>query len=258
VVGGGAGPVHGAAIAELLSIPAVLIPSVAAAYSAFGMFAMDVGRNYARSYICGVKNIDVEKVNRLYREMEAEAVEGFRANGIPPEQVVFLRSAEMRYGGQFHEVEVELMGSTLRQSSGQASSPQGGGDFTAERLDAAVNEFHKQHEKLYTFQMPWKSAEFLTFRLRATVPRASFHLRRIDAGGPDRAPAVKRRRRCWFEGREVDTPVYDGTRLLAGVRFRGPAIIEETTTTVVVPASFDCAVDQWKNYLLTRMEKGHD
>jgi N-methylhydantoinase A len=242
VVGGGAGPVHGAAIAELLSIPAVLIPSVAAAYSAFGMFAMDVGRNYARSYICGAKHIDIEKVNRLYGEMEAEALAGFRANDIAPEQVVFRRSAEMRYGGQFHEVEVELSGAR----------------FTAPQLEATVNEFHRQHEKLYTFRMPWKAAEFLTFRLRATAPRAPFHLRQIDAGGPDGAGAIKRRRRCWFEGREVDTPVYDGTRLLAGARFSGPAIIEETTTTVVIPARFDCAVDQWKNYLLTRVEKGND
>jgi N-methylhydantoinase A len=156
----------------------------------------------------------------------------------------------MRYAGQFHEVEVELMGST--------SSPQGGGGFTAQQLEATVNEFHRQHEKLYTFRMPWKAAEFLTFRLRATAPRAPFHLRQIDAGGTDAAGAIKRRRRCWFEGREVDTPVYDGTRLLAGARFSGPAIIEETTTTVVIPARFDCAVDQWKNYLLTRVEKGHD
>ena len=250
VVGGGAGPVHGAAIAELLSIPAVLVPSVAAAYSAFGMFAMDVGRNYARSYICGAKNIDIEKVNRLYGEMEAEAVAGFRANDIAPEQVVFRRSAEMRYAGQFHEVEVEWMGST--------SSPQGGGEFTAERLAATVDEFHRQHEKLYTFRMPWKAAEFLTFRLRATAPRAPFHLRQIGAGGLDAVGAIKRRRHCWFDGQEVDTPVYDGARLLAGARFSGPAIIEETTTTVVVPARFDCAVDQWKNYLLTRVEKGND
>jgi N-methylhydantoinase A len=242
VVGGGAGPVHGAAIAELLSIPAVLIPSVAAAYSAFGMFAMDVGRNYARSYICGAKHIDIEKVNRLYGEMEAEAVAGFRANGIAAAEIVFRRSAEMRYGGQFHEVEVELSGAA----------------FTAQRLEATVNEFHRQHEKLYTFRMPWKAAEFLTFRLRATAPRAPFHLRQIDAGGPDGASAIKRRRRCWFEGREIDTPVYDGTRLLAGARFSGPAIIEETTTTVVIPARFECAVDQWKNYLLTRVEKGND
>ncbi len=237
VVGGGAGPVHAAGIAELLGIPTVIIPSIAATYSAFGMFAMDVGRNFARSYICNAKNIDVEKVNGLYREMEAEALEGFRANGIPREQVMFSRTAEMRYGGQFHEVEVQLSG----------------GDFSAAQLEETVNEFHRQHEKLYTFQMPWKYVEFLTFRLRASAAKAPFHLRQIEKAGGDSAPAVKRRRACWFQGRQVDTPVYDGGRLLAGCRFKGPAIIEETTTTVVVPASFRCTVDQWKNYLLTRI-----
>jgi N-methylhydantoinase A len=238
VVGGGAGPVHGAAIAELLTIPTVIIPSVAAAYSAFGMFAMDVGRNYARSYICGAKHVELEKVKRLYREMEAEALEGFQSNGISADQVVFLRSADMRYVGQFHEVEVELSGA----------------DFTAERLDATLNEFHKRHEKLYTFDMPWKSVQFLTFRLRATAARAPFQLRHIEAGATDGAPPLKRRRSCWFDGREVDTPVYDGSRLLAGSHFGGPAIIEETTTTVVIPASYACHVDQWKNYILTRLE----
>ncbi|MBI4525080.1 MAG: hydantoinase/oxoprolinase family protein [Deltaproteobacteria bacterium] len=239
VVGGGAGPVHAAAIADLLGIPSVVIPSVAATYSAFGMFAMDVGRNYARSYICGAKNIDIEKVNRLYREMEAEALEGFRFSGIAAEQVIFSRTAEMRYGGQFHEVEVELSGAT----------------FTAGELETTLAEFHKQHEKLYTFNMPWKSVEFLTFRLRASAARAPFHLRQIDPAGPDSAVALKRHRPCWFEGHEVDTPVYDGSRLRAGCRFEGPAIIEEVTTTVLVPRSFRCTVDQWKNYLLTRVEE---
>jgi N-methylhydantoinase A len=238
VVGGGAGPVHGVAIAELLTIPTVIIPCVAAAYSAFGMFAMDVGRNYARSYICGAKDVELGKVKRLYREMEAEALEGFQSNGISADQVVFFRSADMRYVGQFHEVEVELSGA----------------DFTAQQLDATLNEFHKRHEKLYTFDMPWKSVQFLTFRLRATAARAPFQLRHIEAGATDGAPPLKRRRSCWFDGREVDTPVYDGSRLLAGSRFGGPAIIEETTTTVVIPAGYVCHVDQWKNYILTRLE----
>jgi N-methylhydantoinase A len=95
--------------------------------------------------------------------------------------------------------------------------------------------------------------EFLNFRLRATAARAPFRLREIGRGGPDSALALKRRRSCWFDGREVDTPVYAGPRLLAGCRFNGPAIIEETTTTVVVPGSYVCTVDQWKNYLLTRV-----
>jgi N-methylhydantoinase A len=236
VAGGGAGPVHSASIAELLNIPTVVIPSVAATYSAFGMFAMDIGRNFARSYICGANRIDPEKVKQLYQEMEAEALEGFRANGIAREQVIFSRTADMRYGGQFHEVEVELSG-----------------EFTADQLDDTVKKFHEKHEALYTFGMPWKSVEFLTFRLRATAARAPFRLREIGRGGPDSALALKRRRSCWLDGREVDTPVYAGPRLLAGCRFNGPAIIEETTTTVVVPGSYVCTVDQWKNYLLTRV-----
>lgn len=241
VGGGGAGPVHAAAIAELLSIPTVVIPSIAAAYSAFGMFAMDIGRNFARSYICGAKRIDSERVKQLYQEMEAEALEGFRSNGIPPEQVVFSRTADMRYVGQFHEVEVELSGANL----------------TASQLEDTLTKFHERHEELYTFSMLWKSVEFLTFRLRATAARAPFRLREIGRVGPDSAIGLKRRRSCWFDGREVDAPVYDGTQLLAGCRFHGPAIIEETTTTVVIPASFLCTVDQWKNYLLTRVGKGN-
>ena len=242
VAGGGAGPVHAAAIAELLNIPTVVIPSVAATYSAFGMFAMDIGRNFARSYICGANRIDAERVKQLYEEMEAEALGGFRANGIPPEQVVFSRTADMRYGGQFHEVEVEL----------------GSVDLRAAHLEETLSKFHERHEALYTFGMPWKSVEFLNFRLRATTARAPFRLREIGRGGPQSAIALKRSRSCWFEGREVETPVYDGTQLLAGCRFGGPAIIEETTTTVVVPATYDCAVDQWKNYLLTRVGGGHE
>ncbi|MEZ4595554.1 MAG: hydantoinase/oxoprolinase family protein [Chloroflexota bacterium] len=58
VAGGGAGPVHAAAIADLLHMPQVVIPPIAATYSAFGMFAMDVGRNYARSYITRAKDLD--------------------------------------------------------------------------------------------------------------------------------------------------------------------------------------------------------
>jgi N-methylhydantoinase A len=242
VAGGGAGPVHAASIAELLNIPMVVIPSVAATYSAFGMFAMDIGRNFARSYICRAKRIDPERVKQLYQEMEAEALEGFHANDIPPEQVVFSRTADMRYGGQFHEVEVELSSA----------------DLTASELEDTLKKFHERHEALYTFGMPWKSVEFLNFRLRATAARAPFRLREVGRGGPESAMALKRRRSCWFDGRDVDTPVYDGARLLAGYRFNGPAIIEETTTTVVVPASHLCTVDQWKNYLLTRVGGGNE
>ena len=59
-------------------------------------------------------------------------------------------------------------------------------------------------------------------------------------------------RRAWFDGAEVETPVYDGARLRAGDSFHGPAIIEETTTSVIVPGSYACRVDELRNHVLTR------
>ena len=237
VAGGGAGPVHAAFIADLLHVPQVVVPSIAATYSAFGMFAMDVGRNYARSYITRATTIDVDRVNRLYDEMAAEAVDGFSALGVAARDVAFSRTADLRYVGQFHEVEVEVPTGTL----------------TADDLDTAIANFHRKHEQLFTFNMPWQQVELLTFRLRATTPKVPFELSRIATGSGDAAGAIKRTRTCWFDGREVETDVYDGALLRAGNRLRGPAIIEETTTTVVVPSTYRLVVDPVKNYVLNHL-----
>ncbi len=211
VAGGGAGPVHSAFIADLLHMPQVVIPPIAATYSAFGMFAMDVGRNYARSYITRAGDVDAGRVDHLYAEMEQEALEGFGALGIDATDVTFVRTADVRYVGRFHEVEV--------------AAPDG--EIDAPAIEQAIEGFHDKHKQLYTFNMPWQQVELLTFRLRATTPKAPFEMRRIESGGVDAAGAIKRTRRAWFDGEEVATTVYDGALLGAGNEFHGPAMIEE-------------------------------
>ena len=67
-----------------------------------------------------------------------------------------------------------------------------------------------------------------------------------------RPPAPKRTRRCLFAAGWIDTPCYDGARLLAGHAIPGPAIIEEQATTIVVPDGFACTVDVSGSYVLTR------
>ncbi|MBI2089433.1 MAG: hypothetical protein HYT78_11940 [Deltaproteobacteria bacterium] len=129
VVGGGAGPIHAAFIADLLGIPTVVVPSVAAAYSAFGMFAMDIGRNFARSYFSRAEHIDLDRVNRLFAEMEQEALESCRSMDVRPDQVVFYRTTDMRYIGQFHEVEVEMAA----------------GKLSRHEIEAAVQKFNERH-----------------------------------------------------------------------------------------------------------------
>jgi len=236
IVGGGAGPVHGPAIAERLGISTVMIPRYAALYSAFGMFAMDIGRDYARSYICRVDKADLGLVNRLYQEMEAEARGSMKAMHVPEADVVLTRTADMRYTGQFHEVEVGMAAGTL--------SP--------EHLQEAVANFHKRHHELYTFSMGFRAVEFLTFRVKATARKAPFQIEEIPQGGKNPEEALKRRRNCLFDGKTFEVPVYDGEKIRAGNVIQGPAIIEEKTTTVVVPPSFQCSVDRFKSYVLTK------
>ncbi|MEZ4595555.1 MAG: hypothetical protein R3C32_01265 [Chloroflexota bacterium] len=75
---------------------------------------------------------------------------------------------------------------------------------------------------------------------------------RHRGGRADSSGALKRRRTVWFDGTPTDTPVYDGALLRAGNEFHGPAIIEETTTSVVIPPRYACRVDEVRNYVLTR------
>lgn len=239
VVGGGAGPVHGAYLANLLEIPTVIIPRYAATYSAFGMLNMEVGKDFARSLISRRRLLDLERVNRLFGEMEAEARGVLGEIGIPERNTVLRRSMEMRYVGQFHEVEVTEVPA---------------GKIGETELDEITQAFHRRHQALFTFDMREREVEFLNVRLKATARQERLKLAEIAEAKGAADQAVKRRRRALWDVKKgyEETPVYDGTKLASGHRLAGPAIIEEPATTVVIPASYVCAVDKVKNYILSR------
>lgn len=239
VVGGGAGPVHGAYLADLLEIPTIIVPRYAATYSAFGMLNMEVGKDFARSLISRKSLLDLKRVNALYAEMETEAREVLAEIGIAPRDTVFRRSMEMRYVGQFHEMEV-------------FDVPPG--EIGAKDLDEITEAFHKRHKDLFTFNMPGREVEFLNVRLKATARQERLKLAEIPRATGDAAEALKRRRPVLWDlakGYE-ETPIYDGTKLNNGHKIPGPAVIEEPATTVVIPGSYVCAVDGVKNYILSR------
>ena len=179
------------------------------------------------------------EIANIYRELEQEAQGSVEKLAEPGTGAVFTRTAEMRYAGQFHEVEVGLRP----------------GPITSDFITEAIQAFHKRHEALYTFAMPWRETEFLTFRLRATVPRANFRIRKIAAGGADASGAIKRERRCMWSGQMIDTPIYPGEILQAGNHLPGPAVIEEQTTTVLIPHNFVGEVDANRNFIFDARQR---
>jgi len=237
MVGGGAGAVHGAHIAEQLGIPDVVIPKYSALYSAFGMFAMDVGREYAQSYMVRADKLDLQRLAGLYHALAEQATADLKESHAEASELVLARTAQMRYAGQFHEIEIPL--------PGELESP--------EDIQAVLDTFHARHKELYTFDLPQRAIEFRTFSLRATViRRRDLRIVSLARGDADAKAALKRKRRCLFGKEWIDTPCYDGARLLAGNVIPGPAIIEEEATTVVIPERFACTVDKSGSYLLKR------
>jgi len=239
VVGGGAGPVHGAYVADLLEIPTVIIPRYAATYSAFGMLNMEVGRNFARSLLLRKAFLDLDRVNQLFDDMQEEARQVLGEIGIAPENTTLRRSIEMRYLGQFHEVDV-------------LDIPVG--KLGAAEIDQIIESFHRRHKALFTFDMPKREVEFLNLQLKATLRHEPLKLAEIASASGGAEMTIKRLRPILWnlaKGYE-ETAVYDGDRLAAGHRIEGPAVVEEAATTVVIPPNYVCAVDKIKNYILTR------
>ena len=236
VAGGGAGGIHAAAIAQQLSIPVVIVPRVAALMSAFGMFAKDLGFEYARSCARSQKQLDFAEIGGLYDEMRGRALNDFGRIGIDESLLSFQPTVEMRYAGQFHEVEVELPTQNL----------------TAETLPALLQTFHDKYEKMYTYSMPWRAAEFLTYRLRVTAARRPVRLATSARAAFDAAVARRGSRLCLFEGsaKRAETPVYDWDLLEPGHAISGPALIDDKTTTVLVVPGFACHVDDYGNLVL--------
>ena len=223
-VAGAAGPAHGLRIMQELGIKRILIPKLAPVYCAFGMTASDLRHDYTRFYYVQGQVLDLEHVRKLYREMEDQGERTLQKEGVPKERRHFVRSMDLRYFGQFREVEVELPG----------------GPLTQETISAGVADFHIRHGEMYGYSDKNYPIEFMSFKLSAigTIPPVG--LKRIGPGTQDASRAIKGQREAFFEeaGGFVRTCVYDGDLLLSGNVLEGPCIVEEKTTTIVIPPGF--------------------
>ena len=103
---GGGGPLHAVAVARELALGQVIIPGSPAHFSAFGMLLADMRRDYVQTHFQLLADISMEQLEERYRQLEQEGLRELQAVGIPTDQVVFERAADMRYVGQEHAVAV--------------------------------------------------------------------------------------------------------------------------------------------------------
>jgi N-methylhydantoinase A len=212
---GGAAGLHITDIARQLDLRRVVVPRLAAVLSAWGMLASDLRYEVARTHVGDTSALAADDLRRIFAEMEAEGrrrLADARFEGA----VHVRRSADMRYGEQIFEIPVPLDGVDWA-----------GEDLVAQMADA----FHARHEALYTYSLRDQEAVLVNARLAVIgeLPPMPSEAPRIS-GTP--VPA-RSRRRCHMGGwRELD--VYGFDDLAAGQVVEGPAIVESSTTTVLL------------------------
>jgi N-methylhydantoinase A len=114
-----------------------------------------------------------------------------------------------------------------------------------------AEEFHRLHKELFTFSLTWVPIEMINLRLIAKIKTKKIPISKIDAGNRDPSKALLRTRQSYFGNKFVPTRVYNGLKLKAGNKITGNAIIEEPTTTTVIPVGKICSVDAYGNYIIT-------
>lgn len=234
VVAGGAGPIHAAAIARELEIPLIQIPRESSVFCAAGMLISDLKHDYVRTFARELTNVDISEVQDLYREMADNGRETLAVERVPEDRIELKYSADLHYVGQFNEVEV----------------PSGGVDLTAGGLDKMIDAFHERHDTLYGYSMPGAPVELINLRVSARGMTDKPRFERSEPGGEDPSAAKRATRRAFFDGEFKEVPVYDGLKLVNGNVVKGPAIVDQSTTTIVVPSDFDLLCDEFNNYLM--------
>ena len=218
---GGAGPVHAWQVGRILKVPRVLVPFGAGAMSAYGLLAAPLAFDFVRTATQRLDAADWTQINALFGEMEEEGRAVLRRAEVDATDITIRRTAEMRYTGQGHEVEVEVPAGTLSVAS----------------LATITANFEAAYRALYSRTPLGVPIEALNFRVVVSGPVPEISVSGPKSGAPPArvSLAPKSTRKAYFpEARGyVDTPVYDRYALQPGAAFQGPAIIEERESTTV-------------------------
>jgi N-methylhydantoinase A len=234
---GGGGPLVACALAEQLEVPRVLVPTSPGTFSAWGALTLDVVHDFSATAVMALDDVDPEELRSTFARLCEQGDEELAREAVSPDRRTLLLSIDMRYDGQEHVLSVPV---------GEGLSA----DLDPRRLRA---KFDARHSAAYGYTTT-DPTEVTTYRVRAVgalrkPQRGSLEAAAGEAVAP--TPTGSRQVSDYRGGGVSDYAIYDRALLKAGHRFIGPAIVDEATSTTVVPETREVAVDNLGNLVIT-------
>lgn len=230
---GGAGALHGAAIAKELSIPTVIIPPNPGVTSALGCLLVNIQHDFSESFMASAAETKPVDIETAFGRLEAMASERLTYEGVAAKDIVLQRNVEMMYQGQWRSLAVP--------------APANVSD-----IDVLIDGFHTEHEREFNYRRDDAPVSIFRVALTATgmVPKAKLQTHDVKKN----TPTTDNTREVWFEGKAFMAMVFERDNLAAGAMFVGPAIVEQFDSTTVIPPATTAEVDTYMNIIIRVQE----
>jgi N-methylhydantoinase A len=221
---GGAGGLHAVDLARGLGISRIIIPPLASTFSAFGMLAAEVIKDYTRTVMLA-GSTPVAELSSQLDALSGKAHQEMLSEGVPPDLIRMERMLDLRYQGQSYELMVPFSANV----------------FT---------DFHYIHRNEYGYAYEGASIEVVNLRVRAVGLSSPPPLLPRPIQKPDPSVAFMETRPVLFDNGRLETSFFRGELLEPGNQLQGPAIIIRSDTTILLDPSDHAVVDKFDNLLI--------
>ncbi|MDW9584117.1 hydantoinase/oxoprolinase family protein [Sinorhizobium meliloti] len=226
---GGAGAMHGASVALALGCRTVFVPRVAGVFCAFGMCTADARQDVVSSWLKPLATTSASDIDEFLNRLAEETRRRFLDEGFAPEDITIERALELQYKGQQSSVTVPVQETNI---------------------SAIRSAFLEQFRRLYAHDQGLDEIDITGARAVGSVRLGFTEQTSCERTRREIEPTELRPAYSEEIGDFKETPVFEGDALKYGDTIAGPALVESSTTTVIVPEGCHLEVDPGSNFLI--------
>ena len=233
---GGAGPMHGIDVANLLGIQQVIVPLHPGMTSAYGLLVSEFKNDYAKTYANRSSGYPTDDLNRVFSELKIQGIDWLYKERLNHQNSSIHFSMDLRYQHQGSEITIPLEQDTIDDKS----------------LLRATDDFHQQHQRLYGFSLD-QPVEIITLRVSMTSDVGEIGiplLPKLNRTGT----TIKGRRDVFFANTTefIQCDIHARDLLQPGMFIKGPAIIEGLDSTVLINPNWQSEIDAYGTCILRK------
>lgn len=242
---GGGGPLHVAGYTDGLHFEDILIPSWAAAFSAFGGACADFSIRFDESVDLilapdgSTDELVASYLTQSFNKIKSHLHDEFARSGIDAAALRFVPSVRMQYRGMLDDLEVQSPADSL----------------TPQHLKTLVRDFNQLFERMYARASKSEEQGYVITKAigSCVYPAEKPALKKepLQKAHPP-AAALKGKREIYWDGTWRTADVYEIDSLFAGNKIKGPAIMEAPSTTLLLPPHYEVFLDELRIFHLKK------